>query len=82
MIQTEEVPKVAELSEDFNDLLQKLLHKDPLQRPCWQELKDHSWWSSEIPVYELKKADYPQQPLFSNWALMQRQVSDINEFYK
>jgi serine/threonine protein kinase len=59
MIQTEEVPKIAELSDDFNNLLQKLLAKDPLERPCWQELKDHSWWASEIPLYEFKKADYP-----------------------
>jgi serine/threonine protein kinase len=53
------VPKIAELSDDFNNLLQKLLAKDPLERPCWQELKDHSWWASEIPLYEFKKADYP-----------------------
>jgi len=39
MITTDPVPSIADLSFEMNDLIQKLLLKDPLQRPTWQEIK-------------------------------------------
>jgi hypothetical protein len=32
---------VADFSADFNDLIGKLLEKDPIKRINWEELKDH-----------------------------------------
>jgi len=45
MIQTDSVPQIPELSSEMNDLIKILLEKDPLQRPCWSELKAHPIWT-------------------------------------
>jgi serine/threonine-protein kinase ULK4 len=34
-------PKVEGFSDEFNDLLNKLLEKDPIKRINWEELKGH-----------------------------------------
>ena len=32
-------------SEEFMDVLEKLLEKDPKQRPCWGEIENFSFWN-------------------------------------
>jgi serine/threonine-protein kinase ULK4 len=34
-------PRVEGFSDEFNDLLSKLLEKDPIKRINWEELKSH-----------------------------------------
>lgn len=34
-------PRVEGFSDEFNDLLNKLLEKDPIKRINWEELKSH-----------------------------------------
>jgi serine/threonine-protein kinase ULK4 len=44
MIVSAEFPKVDGFSVEFNDLLKKLLEKDPIKRINWDELKNHQFW--------------------------------------
>jgi serine/threonine protein kinase len=44
MILEKEVPKVVGFSNEFNDLIMKLLEKDPIKRMNWDELKAHPFW--------------------------------------
>jgi serine/threonine-protein kinase ULK4 len=37
-------PPVEGFTKDFNDLLLRLLEKDPIRRINWEELKAHSFW--------------------------------------
>lgn len=62
MITTDVVPQILELSFEMNDFIQKLLLKDPLQRPTWSEIRAHPVWLSSSPVYEFKakNALYPE----------------------
>jgi serine/threonine-protein kinase ULK4 len=46
MILEAETPKVPDFSPEFNDLVAKLLEKDPLKRINWAELKRHPFWSA------------------------------------
>lgn len=41
LIVTSDFPRVEAFSIEFNDLLRKLLEKDPLKRINWDELKTH-----------------------------------------
>ena len=51
-------------SSDFNDLLKRLLEKDPTKRMGWDDVKLHPFWlSSKIPP-EFTKRVYPQQTQF------------------
>jgi serine/threonine protein kinase len=76
------VPDVQELSPEFNDLIHSLLQKDPLQRPNWNELKQHHVWSCE-PKFEFKKRYeiYPDQPQFAEFA-KQKGIHDLDSFYR
>ena len=68
MIIEEETPEVSNFSEDFNDLLFKLLEKDPCKRISWPELKSHKYWTASKPVYEFDlRLIYPDQPHFDRY---------------
>lgn len=45
-ITSDEIRPVEGFTVEFNDLLMKLLHKDPIYRINWEELKKHPWWTS------------------------------------
>jgi serine/threonine-protein kinase ULK4 len=45
-ITTEEIRPIEGFTVEFNDLLMKLLQKDPIYRINWDELKKHPFWSS------------------------------------
>jgi len=51
------VPSVEGASNDFNDLLRRMLERDPLKRINWDEIRVHPFWKD----YELPKRTYPQQ---------------------
>lgn len=44
----EEVPVVSHFSDNFNDFVQKMLQKDPIDRINWEEIKKHPWWSTPV----------------------------------
>lgn len=60
MIVNSDFPKVDGFSTDFNDLLRKLLEKDPIKRINWDEIKVHSFWFSNGKQYEFSKRIYPE----------------------
>jgi hypothetical protein len=44
MILEAETPEVKGFSTEFNDLISRLLIKDPIKRMYWEELKEHNFW--------------------------------------
>jgi len=42
----QEVPAVRGFSDEFNDIIQLMLKKDPINRINWEEIKKHPWWSN------------------------------------
>ena len=64
MILEQDFPRVNDFSRDFNDLLSKLLEKDPLKRINWEELKSHPFWQLGPKKFEFTKRFYPPQPQF------------------
>jgi serine/threonine-protein kinase ULK4 len=44
MILESDFPRVECFTREFNDLLFKLLEKDPIKRINWEELKSHPFW--------------------------------------
>jgi len=48
---------VEGFSHLFNDLLKRLLHKDPVQRIHWEHLRKHPFWAKEINQRKI-----PRQP--------------------
>ena len=60
--------ELPNFSEDFNDLIRRLLEKDPVRRMTWHELKAHPFWYSQAPVYQFKRRSfYPDQPQFDKY---------------
>ena len=53
------MPPVSGFSVLFNDLLTRLLEKDPVKRISWEHLRKHPFWTKEINVRKL-----PRQPSF------------------
>lgn len=47
-IVVKDVPVVNGFSDQFNDLISKMLQKDPVKRINWEEIKRHPWWSTKI----------------------------------
>mmetsp|Transcript_18618 Transcript_18618/g.23183 ORF Transcript_18618/g.23183 Transcript_18618/m.23183 type:complete len:122 (+) Transcript_18618:571-936(+) len=67
-ITEEPVQELSNFSDDFNDLIRRLLDKDPVRRITWHELKAHPFWYSTSPVYQFKrKSFYPEQPQFDKY---------------
>ena len=44
MIIENDTPAVENFTPAFNDLIAKLLKKDPTERITWGELKEHPFW--------------------------------------
>ena len=53
----------------FNDLLTRLLEKDPVKRISWEHLRKHPFWTKEINPRKL-----PRQPTFDAY-LTQRGIN-------
>jgi serine/threonine-protein kinase ULK4 len=62
MILEQDFPRVNDFSKEFNDLLSKLLEKDPVKRINWEELKAHPFWQGGSKKFEFTKRFYPPQP--------------------
>lgn len=43
-----ETPQVEGFSPLFNDLIKRLLEKDPVKRIYWEHLRKHPFWNKEI----------------------------------
>ena len=63
LIVTAEVPKVDGFSSDFNDLIRRLLEKDPIRRINWDELRTHTFWTFPASgvKHEFPRRIFPQQ---------------------
>lgn len=59
MILESDFTKVDGFSPHFNDLLRKLLEKDPIKRINWNELKDHPFWTLGPKTLDFTKRLYP-----------------------
>ena len=46
-------------SNDFNDLLRRMLEKDPIKRINWEEIRTHPFWANG--ALEVTKRVYPPQ---------------------
>ena len=60
MIVQQDFPKVEGYSTEFNDLLRRLLEKDPVKRINWDELKAHTFWVGKGIQMDFSKRVYPQ----------------------
>jgi serine/threonine protein kinase len=64
-IVVQEVPVVPKFSDEFNDIIKKMLQKDPVNRINWDEIKRHPWWTTPIksnstqPVSKVKSGAVP-----------------------
>lgn len=45
MIVESDCPRLDGFSPQFNDLISKLLEKDPIKRLSWDEIKKHPFWT-------------------------------------
>jgi serine/threonine-protein kinase ULK4 len=52
---------------EFNDLLKRLLEKDPTKRMGWDDIKTHPFWACGNLVFEFTKRTYPAQTQFDNY---------------
>lgn len=73
LIVSAEVPKVDGFSQDFNDLIKRLLEKDPIRRINWDELRTHTFWTNSNAKHEFPRRIFPQQLQFDNY-LRQRGI--------
>lgn len=44
--QKNDVPKIENVSDNWNDIIQKMTSKDPLKRPTASQLLEHPWFNS------------------------------------
>ena len=51
------------MSQDFNDLVRKLLEKDPTKRINWEEIRTHPFWRE----HQFTKRTYPKQEQFEQY---------------
>jgi serine/threonine-protein kinase ULK4 len=59
--------KVEGYSKEFNDLLDLLLQKDPLQRGGWADVSASDWWQSGGGTKPFIAENYPSQPAFDSY---------------
>ena len=69
-IQEAPTPNVEKFSPIFNDLLGRLLQKDPVKRISWEHLRKHPFWTKEVNVRKL-----PRQPTFDNYLKKSRGIN-------
>lgn len=72
----EETPQVEGFSPLFNDLLKRLLEKDPVKRIYWEHLRKHPFWAKEINQRKI-----PRQPQFDKY-LQEARGIDPEEFHE
>jgi serine/threonine protein kinase len=65
-------PQCKKVSNEFRDLLRRLLAKDPLQRAGWSEALAHPFWSATLPP---KDVPLPPEPLYD--AMLQHMRSQL-----
>lgn len=70
-----EVPQVEGFSPLFNDLIKRLLEKDPVKRIYWEHLRKHPFWAKEINQRKI-----PRQPQFDKYLKEVREI-DPDEFH-
>lgn len=61
MIVEGDSPVPNECSSEFNDLLKRMLEKDPIKRINWDEIKVHPFWTISTTVFDFTKRVYPPQ---------------------
>ncbi|XP_024394414.1 serine/threonine-protein kinase RUNKEL [Physcomitrium patens] len=61
-------------SHEFEDLVSRLLVKDPVERIQWDELRNHSFWRTKCKVLPL-----PPQPAFENFLRLTSRSSSPEE---
>jgi serine/threonine protein kinase len=83
MILEADTPVVEGFSAQFNDLVSKLLQKDPIKRMCWEELKEHPFWDKrdterDFIFSQMKPGtyDYPKQIQFDRYLESRNIVPD------
>jgi|LauGreDrversion4_2_1035121.scaffolds.fasta_scaffold604407_2 serine/threonine-protein kinase ULK4 len=60
IVESECALPVEGTSSEFNDLLRRMLEKDPMKRISWEEIKVHPFWSATPQQMEFTKRSYPQ----------------------
>jgi serine/threonine protein kinase len=63
------VPEVEGFSTLFNDLIKRLLEKDPVKRIQWEHLRKHPFWLKEINQRKI-----PRQPQFDKYLKVCRDI--------
>lgn len=48
MVKLSDTPEVASFSPQFNDLVGRLLEKNPAKRLTWDQMKKHAWWDTPL----------------------------------
>lgn len=61
-------------SHDFEDLVSRLLVKDPVERIQWDELRNHPFWRTKCKILPL-----PPQPAFTNFLRLTHRPSSPEE---
>jgi serine/threonine-protein kinase ULK4 len=74
-IAEKETPVVEGFSPLFNDLIKRLLEKDPVKRIYWEHLRKHPFWAKEINQRKI-----PRQPQFDTY-LQEHRGIDPEEFH-
>jgi serine/threonine-protein kinase ULK4 len=72
LILNEPFSPLPDVSQQLNDLLEKLLRKDPIERIQWPELIVHPFWNFTVRLLEL-----PPQPHFDSW--VQKRIEEKNK---
>ena len=76
MIQYDDYPPLEGVSKELNDLLAKLLEKEPTCRPSWDELSNHAFWGDE----KFKSLLLPDEPQFERY--LKAKGIDPKHFYE
>lgn len=69
-------PEVEGFSPLFNDLIKRLLEKDPAKRIYWEHLRKHPFWAKEINQRKI-----PRQPQFDKYLKEHRDINP-EEFHE
>ena len=76
MIQYDPIPTLEGVSNEFNDILSKLLEKEPTCRPSWEELSNHPFWGDE----KFTSLSLPEEPQFDRY--LKAKGIDPKHFYE
>ena len=82
IVQESSPAPVSNMSNDFNDLVMKLLKKDPYDRPTWAQLIKHPFWKDipgqncGVPVDTFSVTSLPKQEEFESRRQGSARLSD------